>query len=49
MKSQIEVFKSIRKPLPPPGRIEQPVKGSPYSRKQKFKKWADEALQGKLN
>lgn len=42
LKSQLEVLKSIRKPQPPPTRVEQPVKGAPYKRPSKnWQKWED--------
>lgn len=36
--SQIEAWKSIRKMLPPQGRIERPLKGSGYRRRPKYQK-----------
>lgn len=36
--AQLETYKSIRKPSIPQGRIERPVKGGGYSRREKHKK-----------
>ena len=36
--SQLEAYRSVRKPLPPMGRVEQPVKGGGYRRRDKHKK-----------
>jgi hypothetical protein len=36
--TQKELMDSIRKPVPPPTRIERPVKGGGYKRKEKFHK-----------
>ena len=35
LKSQLEAYRSIRKQITPPTRIERPVKGSGYNRKNK--------------
>lgn len=35
-KSQFETFKSIRKPLLPQNRVERPMKGGGYRRREKF-------------
>jgi hypothetical protein len=35
-KSQIALFQSIRKALPPQNRVERPVKGGGYRRKNKW-------------
>lgn len=34
----IEVYRSIRKPMPPAKRVERPVKGGGYRRNPKHKK-----------
>ncbi len=34
--TQLEAYKAIRKPLPPQGRVERPVKGGGYCRKDKW-------------
>lgn len=36
--TQLEAYQSIRKPLPPRGRIERPAKGGGYRRRQKHRK-----------
>lgn len=36
--STLEVYQSIRKPLPPLGKIERPVKGGGYRRRNKHRK-----------
>jgi hypothetical protein len=37
MKSIVEIYKSIRKPTPPPTRIERPMRGRGYRRPQNKK------------
>jgi hypothetical protein len=36
--SFLEAYKKLRKPLPPKGRVERPVKGGGYRRRTKHKK-----------
>jgi hypothetical protein len=36
--TQLEAIRSVRKPLPPPGRVERPVKGGNYRRRSKHRK-----------
>lgn len=38
MKGQLAAYKSIRKPLPPPTKIERPLKGRGYRRKGRYGK-----------
>lgn len=42
MKSQVDLFKSVRKPLPPQNRVERPAKGGGYRRKNKWGNYGNE-------
>ena len=42
--SQEQVMDMVRKPMPPPTRVQRPVRGGGYRRKSKWnkKEWSDE-------
>jgi len=40
-KTQLDLLKEIRKPVPPPTRVERPDKGGGYKRRPKHKKNED--------
>ncbi len=39
--SQLDLIKSVRKPIPPATKVERPVKGGGYKRRPKHKKQED--------
>jgi hypothetical protein len=41
-KSQLELIKSVRKPVPPATKVERPEKGGGYKRRPKHKKKIEE-------
>lgn len=36
--SQLEAYRSVRKPVPPPTRVERPTKGQGYRRRGRYRK-----------